>query len=163
MTNWQHSDHAKLVHDSRRKDNFNEKTLMAIFLHIFYPNAVKLSSIITHLRNKAQHAMMLTLPAHPCYRHKVFLSYVNYICWLPFQVFNDLGTKVLDAAFEGYNACVFAYGQTGAGKTYTMMGTQVLIYIYISTSINPLFDILISQNQTVFLTKSTKLNYQYPP
>jgi hypothetical protein len=32
---------------------------------------------------------------------------------------------VLDASFEGYNACVFAYGQTGAGKTYTMMGTEV--------------------------------------
>ncbi|CAB4008288.1 kinesin KIF16B [Paramuricea clavata] len=40
------------------------------------------------------------------------------------QVFQDLGTMVLDAACEGYNACVFAYGQTGAGKTYTMMGTQ---------------------------------------
>jgi kinesin family protein 16B len=35
----------------------------------------------------------------------------------------------LDAAFEGYNACLFAYGQTGAGKTYTMMGTQVLKYL----------------------------------
>ena len=32
---------------------------------------------------------------------------------------------MLDAAFEGYNACVFAYGQTGAGKTYTMMGEKV--------------------------------------
>lgn len=53
------------------------KTLMAIFLHIFYPNAVKLFSIITYLRNKPQHAMMLTLPSHPCYCHKVFLSYVN--------------------------------------------------------------------------------------
>lgn len=41
------------------------------------------------------------------------------------QVFQDLGAKVLEAAFEGYNACVFAYGQTGAGKTYTMMGAQV--------------------------------------
>ncbi|KAK3094106.1 hypothetical protein FSP39_024188, partial [Pinctada imbricata] len=37
-------------------------------------------------------------------------------------VFQDLGTEVLQAAFEGYNACVFAYGQTSTGKTYTMMG-----------------------------------------
>lgn len=41
------------------------------------------------------------------------------------QVFNNLGKAVLEAAFEGYNACVFAYGQTGSGKTFTMMGTQV--------------------------------------
>ncbi|XP_054844245.1 kinesin-like protein KIF21A isoform X6 [Eublepharis macularius] len=28
--------------------------------------------------------------------------------------------KLIDGCFEGYNATVFAYGQTGAGKTYTM-------------------------------------------
>ncbi|XP_056022317.1 uncharacterized protein LOC125649680 isoform X7 [Ostrea edulis] len=39
-------------------------------------------------------------------------------------VFQDLGTEVLQAAFEGYNACLFAYGQTSTGKTYTMMGPQ---------------------------------------
>ncbi|XP_060080344.1 uncharacterized protein LOC132559734 [Ylistrum balloti] len=39
-------------------------------------------------------------------------------------VFQDLGTEVLQAAFEGYNACLFAYGQTSTGKTYTMMGGQ---------------------------------------
>ncbi|GFO32296.1 kinesin-like protein [Plakobranchus ocellatus] len=33
-----------------------------------------------------------------------------------------MGTEILQAAFEGYNACMFAYGQTGTGKTYTMMG-----------------------------------------
>jgi kinesin family member 16B len=33
-----------------------------------------------------------------------------------------LGTEVLTAAFSGYNVCVFAYGQTSSGKTYTMMG-----------------------------------------
>lgn len=32
--------------------------------------------------------------------------------------------RVLQHAFEGYNVCIFAYGQTGAGKSYTMMGKQ---------------------------------------
>ncbi|KAJ7365464.1 Kinesin-like protein kif16b [Desmophyllum pertusum] len=40
------------------------------------------------------------------------------------KVFKDLGQGVLESAFEGYNACLFAYGQTSAGKTYTMMGTN---------------------------------------
>jgi len=31
---------------------------------------------------------------------------------------------MLAHAFEGYNVCVFAYGQTGAGKSYTMMGRR---------------------------------------
>ncbi|XP_052105920.1 uncharacterized protein LOC127738640 isoform X2 [Mytilus californianus] len=39
-------------------------------------------------------------------------------------VFQDLGTEVLQAAFEGYNACVLAYGQTSTGKTYTMTGIR---------------------------------------
>ncbi|XP_043110979.1 uncharacterized protein kif16bb isoform X2 [Puntigrus tetrazona] len=41
---------------------------------------------------------------------------------LNIKIFEDLGTDVLQAAFEGYNACIFAYGQTGSGKSYTMMG-----------------------------------------
>ncbi|XP_069545105.1 kinesin-like protein KIF1B isoform X4 [Brachyistius frenatus] len=39
-------------------------------------------------------------------------------------VFNDIGKEMLQHAFEGYNVCIFAYGQTGAGKSYTMMGKQ---------------------------------------
>ncbi|EGD78883.1 Kif1a protein [Salpingoeca rosetta] len=38
------------------------------------------------------------------------------------QVYKDLGQEMLEHAFEGYNICIFAYGQTGAGKSYTMMG-----------------------------------------
>ena len=37
----------------------------------------------------------------------------------------DKSTKFLiDGVVNGYNATVFAYGATGAGKTYTMLGTE---------------------------------------
>lgn len=39
------------------------------------------------------------------------------------DVFKDTApyaTSVLD----GYNVCIFAYGQTGTGKTFTMEGTE---------------------------------------
>ena len=39
-------------------------------------------------------------------------------------MFQDLGLDVLQYAFDGYDACLFAYGQTGTGKTFTMMGTN---------------------------------------
>ena len=38
------------------------------------------------------------------------------------SVYNFLGVPTLDAAFEGYNGCIFAYGQTSSGKTHTMQG-----------------------------------------
>uniref|UniRef100_A0A673N3L7 Kinesin motor domain-containing protein n=1 Tax=Sinocyclocheilus rhinocerous TaxID=307959 RepID=A0A673N3L7_9TELE len=40
------------------------------------------------------------------------------------KVYQDIGEEMLLHAFEGYNVCIFAYGQTGAGKSYTMMGKQ---------------------------------------
>lgn len=39
-------------------------------------------------------------------------------------VYKDIGEEMLEHSFEGYNVCIFAYGQTGAGKSYTMMGRQ---------------------------------------
>lgn len=38
------------------------------------------------------------------------------------KVFDDLGAGVLKNAFEGFNCSLFAYGQTGAGKSYSMVG-----------------------------------------
>uniref|UniRef100_A0A8B9R6K7 plus-end-directed kinesin ATPase n=1 Tax=Astyanax mexicanus TaxID=7994 RepID=A0A8B9R6K7_ASTMX len=47
---------------------------------------------------------------------------INFACQK--QVYKDIGEEMLLHAFEGYNVCIFAYGQTGAGKSYTMMGKQ---------------------------------------
>lgn len=38
------------------------------------------------------------------------------------MVFNEIGQPVLNWILNGYNCCVFAFGQTGAGKSFTMLG-----------------------------------------
>ncbi|KAI3451268.1 hypothetical protein Pfo_007933 [Paulownia fortunei] len=40
------------------------------------------------------------------------------------DVFADAAPMVI-SVLDGYNVCIFAYGQTGTGKTFTMEGTQV--------------------------------------
>eukprot|EP00466_Bigelowiella_natans_P016489 jgi/Bigna1/37284/e_gw1.19.193.1 len=38
------------------------------------------------------------------------------------DVFNTIGVPVVESSLKGINASIFAYGQTGAGKTHTMIG-----------------------------------------
>eukprot|EP00899_Mesostigma_viride_P028002 jgi/Mesvir1/8387/Mv12632-RA.1 len=38
-------------------------------------------------------------------------------------VFRDVGEGLVQNACNGYNCCLFAYGQTGTGKSYSMVGT----------------------------------------
>eukprot|EP01065_Artemidia_motanka_P024647 TRINITY_DN2953_c2_g1_i1.p1 TRINITY_DN2953_c2_g1~~TRINITY_DN2953_c2_g1_i1.p1 ORF type:complete len:1040 (+),score=398.40 TRINITY_DN2953_c2_g1_i1:65-3184(+) len=38
------------------------------------------------------------------------------------KVFQYVGEPALENAWKGFNTCIFAYGQTGAGKTHSMMG-----------------------------------------
>ncbi|KNC54455.1 uncharacterized protein AMSG_12354 [Thecamonas trahens ATCC 50062] len=40
------------------------------------------------------------------------------------DVYVVLGAPLVLAALSGVNGCLFAYGQTGAGKTYSMMGVE---------------------------------------
>ncbi|KAM9250266.1 kinesin-like protein KIF18B [Cariama cristata] len=40
------------------------------------------------------------------------------------EVFQNTTLGVLDDVLAGYNCSVFAYGATGAGKTYTMLGSE---------------------------------------
>ncbi|KIO16512.1 hypothetical protein M407DRAFT_42567, partial [Tulasnella calospora MUT 4182] len=38
------------------------------------------------------------------------------------MIYNDVVQPILEEVIQGYNCTVFAYGQTGTGKTYTMQG-----------------------------------------
>lgn len=46
---------------------------------------------------------------------------VNVLCCL--QVFDSV-CELVQSALDGYHVCLFSYGQTGAGKTYTMTGAN---------------------------------------
>lgn len=37
------------------------------------------------------------------------------------NLFSELAS-LIQSSIDGYNICIFSYGQTGAGKTYTMLG-----------------------------------------
>ncbi|KAK9359128.1 P-loop containing nucleoside triphosphate hydrolase protein [Lipomyces starkeyi] len=39
-------------------------------------------------------------------------------------LYDKVGREFLDHSFEGYHTCILAYGQTGAGKSFTMIGTE---------------------------------------
>ena len=38
------------------------------------------------------------------------------------EIFGQAVKPMINNVISGYNATVFAYGMTGAGKTYTMLG-----------------------------------------
>lgn len=40
------------------------------------------------------------------------------------DVYNDTARSIVESVLEGYNGTVFAYGQTGTGKTFTMEGIR---------------------------------------
>lgn len=72
--------------------------------------------------------------------------FVCYFCVKFEKIFDDIGMDVLKSFMEGYNTCIFCYGQTGTGnftihsiflmfkffklheiikgKTFTMMGNS---------------------------------------
>lgn len=38
------------------------------------------------------------------------------------EVYDECAFGLVESVIEGYNGTIFAYGQTGCGKTHTMMG-----------------------------------------
>ena len=40
-------------------------------------------------------------------------------------MFNRIAKPIADSCMQGYNGTIFAYGQTGAGKTFTIQGPTI--------------------------------------
>ncbi|XP_074651128.1 kinesin-like protein KIF3A [Tubulanus polymorphus] len=42
------------------------------------------------------------------------------------DLYNEVARPIVDCVLEGYNGTIFAYGQTGTGKTFTMEGVRAV-------------------------------------
>ena len=42
------------------------------------------------------------------------------------DVYNRVARPIVENVLEGYNGTIFAYGQTGTGKTFTMEGDRTV-------------------------------------
>ncbi|XWS73402.1 hypothetical protein CRYUN_Cryun02cG0125100 [Craigia yunnanensis] len=67
-------------------------------------------------------------------------------------VFSEV-EPVIKSVLDGYNACIFAYGQTGTGKTFTMEGTLDSPGI-VPRTIETLFKQAVDSNHTFLITFS---------
>lgn len=46
------------------------------------------------------------------------------------DLYDETFRSLVDAVLDGFNGTIFAYGQTGTGKTFTMEGRLLLIFCY---------------------------------
>lgn len=51
----------------------------------------------------------------------LFCSMIHFTMVYAEDVFQEV-KPILRSALDGHNVCILAYGQTGTGKTYTMVG-----------------------------------------
>lgn len=65
--------------------------------------------------------IIATLTASKLGKSVLSQSFFTFV--LAADVFVDASPMVI-SVLDGYNVCIFAYGQTGTGKTFTMEGTE---------------------------------------
>ena len=46
------------------------------------------------------------------------------------EIYDFVGKRIVGDVMEGYNGTIFAYGQSGSGKTYTMYGPDIFDDVY---------------------------------
>ena len=81
--------------------------------------------------------------------HQFFFDYVFSQSSTQEEVYQNTTKQLLPGIIDGFNATVFAYGATGSGKTYTMLGTVNKKGI-MTRSITDLFKLVNSKKNNEF-------------
>lgn len=71
-----------------------------------------------------------------------------------FDVFERVVSPLVDRAVKGFNATIFAYGQTSSGKTHTMLGDNHEVGI-IQLAVNSMFDFMTRSEGREFLVRAS--------
>jgi hypothetical protein len=112
--------------------SFASPTLYTLYLPILHSYSLILthtnsySLILTHT-NSYSHILTFIQDPNP---YAVTPSYtftfdhVYFMDTLQETVYTDLGVPILESSLAGYNGTIFAYGQTGAGKTHSITGMR---------------------------------------
>lgn len=66
---------------------------------------------------------MFVLEISPNVNNVIFVDHIFDMKSSNLEVFDTVVKPIVNAAVNGFNGTVFAYGQTSSGKTFTMMGT----------------------------------------
>ena len=71
------------------------------------------------------------------------------------ELYDESAFPLVESALQGYNATIFAYGQTGCGKTFTMMGipSDINVRGIIPNSFSHIFGCISEAQNKVFLVK----------
>ena len=50
------------------------------------------------------------------------------------ELYEAAGRKIISFFMDGYNATIFAYGQSGSGKTFSMLGPEQVTELLVNQS-----------------------------
>jgi len=72
--------------------------------------------------NKSENQVTVSKPEGPSEDKTFQFDYVYPPGTDQRTIYDEVAFPLVESVFLGYNGTIFAYGQTGCGKTYTMMG-----------------------------------------
>ena len=73
------------------------------------------------------------------------------------EVFETIGEEVVLSTLDGYSGCVFCYGHTGSGKTFTMHGNRVKNPGLVPLAVETIFSYIEEAKEKEFLIRCSYL------